>query len=97
VAELEEITVRQDGQPGGLSFGLHPIVAELVEIGDVDALADVLERDERLTRSVSFHRDFKRSRWVAGVHEPAYAALRRILGHGLGGDWWTPEGRRAAS
>ncbi len=81
IAELDQVAVRQFGQPGGVSLGQSPIVRALVEAGDqaVGPLIEDLEHDLRLTRSVHFHRDFFRSRTIMGAHEAAYTALAGIL------------------
>ena len=56
-------------------------VAALIDIGDaaVPALIDAVEKDERLTRSVHFWRDFARSRTVLSVREAALTAVMSIL------------------
>src|SRR5262249_21353858 len=45
----------------------------------VPALIDAVEKDERLTRSVHFWRDFARSRTVLAVREAALTAVMSIL------------------
>lgn len=81
IAGLDQVAVRQFGQPGGVSLGESPVVKALVEAGDeaVEPLLVDLEQDVRLTRSVHFHRDFFRSRTIMGAHEAAYTALSGIL------------------
>jgi hypothetical protein len=81
IEELEEVAARQWGQPGGVNLADDPIVQALVDIGDdaVEPLLNCLENDNRLTRSVHFHRDFSRHRSILGVHEAAYVALANIL------------------
>ncbi len=81
IAELDQVAARQWGQPGGVNLADDVVVRELIQIGEpaVEALLEVLEHDDRLTRSVHFWRDFARSRTVLGVHEAAYAALAAIL------------------
>lgn len=81
VARLDEVAERQWSQPGGVGFGQSLIVAALVAEGHavVAPLLQVLEHDERLTRSVEFHRDFHRSRSLMGVHEVAYTVLASVL------------------
>ena len=81
VRDLEEVAARQWGQPGGVSLAGDPIVAALAKEGTVtiDTLLKCLEQDQRLTRSVSFHRDFFTHRNLIGVDEAAYAALCLIL------------------
>lgn len=78
---LDEVDARQLGQPGGVSLGEDRRVAALVAIGDpaVPALIDAVEKDERLTRSVHFWRDFARSRTVLSVREAAVSAVMSIL------------------
>jgi hypothetical protein len=81
IDSLEEVDVRQWGQPGGVSLGMDRRVAALIDIGDaaVPALIDAVEKDDRLTRSVHFWRDFARSRTVLGVRESALTAVMSIL------------------
>jgi hypothetical protein len=81
IEELDEVAARQWGQPGGVDVGEDQIVKELVAQGEeaVEPLLRVLESDERLTRSVSFHRDFFHQRHLITVAETAYSALTRIL------------------
>jgi len=81
VAELEEVAARQWGQPGGVDLGDDPRVRALVARGDeaVEPLLRALESDARLTRSVSFGRDFFPDRHLITVAETAYTALTRIL------------------
>jgi hypothetical protein len=81
IRELDEVSARQWGQPGGVSLVEDPIVQALIAQGEdaVEPLLTVLETDKRLTRSVSFHRDFFYQRHPIGTHEAAYVALTRIL------------------
>lgn len=81
IADLDEVSVRQFGQPGGVSLGESPTVQALVAEGDdaVEPLIADFERDVRLTRSVHFFRDFHRSRTIMGAHEAAYTALVGLL------------------
>lgn len=81
IDELEEVDARQWGQPGGVNLAADPRVQALIQIGEtaIPALIDALERDERLTRSVHFWRDFSRHRSVLGAHEAAYTAIAAIL------------------
>jgi disulfide oxidoreductase YuzD len=78
---LQDVDARQHGQPGGIDLAGDFRVAALIKIGDpaVPALLDVLEKDERLTRSVHFWRDFTQSRTVLSVREAALTALMSIL------------------
>jgi len=73
IRSLEGVSARQFAQPGGS-------VTALIKMGDaaVEPLLDCLESDNRLTRSVQFHRDFFRHRSLVGVHEAAYVALAGI-------------------
>jgi len=81
IKDLEEVSARQMGQPGGVSLGEDPRVSSLIREGNaaVEPLLDCLENDTRLTRSVHFHRDFLRHRSLIAVHEAAYVALSGIL------------------
>jgi hypothetical protein len=107
VADLEEVNARQMGQPGGVSLAGDPVVDALIKQGDaaVEPLLGCLETDERLTRSVHFHRDFFFHRSLLGVHEAAYVALAGVLkesffGFASTGDDLTArgaEGRRAVA
>jgi hypothetical protein len=78
---LEEVDARQWGQPGGVDLASDRRVEELIRLGDpaVPDLIDALEKDERLTRSVHFWRDFARSRTVLAVREAVLTALMSIL------------------
>ena len=78
---LEEVDARQHGQPGGVDLGDDARVQALIKLGDpaVPALIEALEKDERLTRSVHFWRDFARSRTVLSVREAELTALMSIL------------------
>jgi hypothetical protein len=78
---LQDVDARQMGQPGGVDLAGDFRVAALIKIGDlaVPALLDVLEKDERLTRSVHFWRDFAQVRTVMSVRETALTALMSIL------------------
>jgi hypothetical protein len=79
---LEEVDARQIMQPGSVNLKSDRRVAELIRLGDaaVPALIDVLENDQRLTRSVHFSRDFRRHRIVLTVREAALTALTAIKG-----------------
>lgn len=81
IRDLENVSARQWGQPGGVSLSMDGIVKALIEEGEaaVEPLTRCLEEDDRLTRSVHFWRDFARHRTILGVHEAAYAALQDIL------------------
>lgn len=77
---LDEVSARQQGQPGGVDLAEDWIVRAIIREGApaIEPLLDVLEEDDRLTRSVSFDRDFQPYRSLIGVHEAAYEALARI-------------------
>ncbi|MEO7719988.1 MAG: hypothetical protein ABIY70_27595, partial [Capsulimonas sp.] len=74
IENLDQITARQWGQPGGVSLSGDPIGRALVAKGDdaVQPLIDTLAGDKRLTRSVGFGRDFHRSRYTLSVAAAAY-------------------------
>jgi hypothetical protein len=78
---LEDAIATQDSQPGGVNLGDAEVVQALVREGTaaVEPLLACLQTDERLTRSVEFHRDFHDSRNVLSVSEAAYAALQSIF------------------
>ncbi len=78
---LENVDERQYGQPGGVILGNDKRVKALIEVGDaaVEPLLECLENDRRLTRSVSFHRDFFPQRTIITVADAAYVALSGIL------------------
>ncbi len=81
IRDLDQIQVNQSGQPGGVNLGEAATVQALIAEGDdaVEPLIEVLRRDHRLTRSVSFHRDFFRNRNLLTVDDAAYSALSGIL------------------
>jgi len=81
IRDLELVSARQQGQPGGINLAEDPTIQALIKSGDdaVEPLLDCLENDTRLTRSVRFGRDFFPSRTILGVHEAAYVALAGIL------------------
>ncbi len=81
IRNLDQVSARQWGQPGGVTLGEDPIVKALIFEGDdaVEPLIDALEHDVRLTRSIHFWRDFDRHRTILGAHEAAYTALAGIL------------------
>lgn len=83
VEQLDRVAARQNGQPGFVALGEDAIVEALAAApfeAVTAALADALEKDERLTRSVHFHRDFFFHRSILGAHEAALAALEARLG-----------------
>jgi hypothetical protein len=81
IDDLQNVDARQWSQPGGVSLALDSRVQALVKRGNevVEPLLDAMENDTRLTRSVSFHRSFSRSRYLISVSEAAYAALSDLL------------------
>lgn len=85
VEDLDEVAQRQWGQPGGLNnWEWSPVVAALLKEGAaaVEPLLQFLETGggTRLTRSVSFGRDFHRGRELRPVYQPAAVAVLQILG-----------------
>jgi hypothetical protein len=86
IANLENVSARQWGQPGNVDLTTAPVVQELIAQGHsaLPALLEVMEKDQRLTRSVSFHRDYFTHRHLIGTGEAAYAALREITGQSFG-------------
>jgi hypothetical protein len=94
IDRLDQVAVRQTGQPGGLGmWEWDPVVAALLKEGRsaAEPLLQCLESDSanRLTRSVSFGRDFHRGRFLHPVSEPVVAALHAILGATSFGAWAT--------
>ena len=81
IEALDEIGARQWGQPGGVSIVGDPIAAALVNEGEaaVEPLINVIEKDGRLTRSVSFGRDFFPHRNLISVRSAALAIIANIL------------------
>jgi hypothetical protein len=81
IGELDQVAERQWAQPGDVDLAADPRVKALIAEGEaaVDPLIDALEHDDRLTRSVHFHRDFDTHRSLLGVAEAAYAAIAGIL------------------
>ncbi|BCM88441.1 hypothetical protein IAD21_00272 [Abditibacteriota bacterium] len=81
ITDLENVNARQEGQPGGVSVTDDVRVQALEKRGNeaVEPLIKTLESDERLTRSVSFGRDFHRERHLISVSETAYAILADLL------------------
>jgi len=88
IDDLNLVSARQWGQPGGVDLPQDPIVAALIQEGDpaVEPLLTCLENDKRLTRSVGFGRDFFRGRTVIPVHDAAKVALLSILRAGFKDD-----------
>jgi len=97
IAQLENVSARQMGQPGAVDIAFDPVVRALVAKGaeSVEPLLDVLENDDRLTRSVGFSRDFARNRSLIGVHAAASTALSEIMQVRSFGMWaWDADGRK---
>jgi hypothetical protein len=94
IRHLDDVVAFQMGQPGGIDLSNSEIVKALIAHGDaaVEPLLNVIENDTRLTRSVSFVRDFGFDRHLIGVHEAAYVALVKILktsNFAFGAEWET--------
>lgn len=81
IASLEDVSVYQQTQPGGVDLASAPAVEALIAIGDpaVPALIECIRGDQRLTRSVHFQRDFLPHRTILAVREAALAAVQSIL------------------
>ncbi|MGZ4963988.1 MAG: hypothetical protein ACXWC8_15630 [Limisphaerales bacterium] len=81
IQDLDMVAAPQWGQPGGVALEQDPLVQALIHVGEdaVDHLIACLETDKRLIRSVSFSRDFFRSRHVVSVNSAARTALQHIL------------------
>ncbi len=86
LTNLQNVSARQWGQPGGVDLTTSPVVQELIARGDeaIPPLLDAMGQDYRLTRSVSFHRDYFTNRHLIGAAEAAYAALCKISGQSFG-------------
>ncbi len=95
IHDLEEVAARQWSQPGGVSLVEDPIMKALKAEGDaaVEPLLACFENDNRLTRSVSFHRDFGTNRNLIGVHQAAYSSLCSILESRIFDDQVRPDDR----
>ena len=94
IDQLDQVGVRQWGQPGGLGpWETDPVVAALLKQGQpaVEPLLEYLETNRivRLNRSVSFGRDFHRGRWLHFASEPIAPALHSLLGVSNFGSWAT--------
>jgi hypothetical protein len=85
IGELDQVAVRQWGQPGGLGpWESDPVVAGLLKEGPaaIEPLLECLESPcaSRLTRSVSFGRDFSRGRWLHSISQPVVDILVKLMG-----------------
>jgi hypothetical protein len=101
IDQLDQFAVRQWGQPGGLGpLESEPVVAALFKEGSpaIEPLIQCLEGDscDRLTRAVSFGRDFSRDRYLHPVSEQVDFMLHRILGVDRYGTWATTNELAAA-
>lgn len=101
IEDLDQVAVRQMGQPGGLGGYLgNQTVAALVREGTaaIEPLLECLESEpaNRLNRSVSFSRDFGRDRYVHRISESVIDALRGIMQTREFGLWATPNALAAA-
>ncbi len=102
IALLDDVCAEQDGYPGGVDLSSDWRVDALIRIGDpaVSALIDVIENDERLTRSVHSWR-FGVACNILGVREAALSAVMSILRvqvfeAGFTGDNFTARGKDVA-
>ena len=77
---LDTVGVMQMGQPGGVNFLDDPIVKHLAAEGAaiVPMLLDVIEKDNRYTRTISFGRDFFPQRSFHSVRSVAYRLLEKV-------------------
>ena len=77
IRRLDQVDTRQEGP---VSMGDHPVVGALIAEGDaaVEALLDVLEKDDRLTRSVTYPRYFRQQRHLRTVKEVAFICFSYI-------------------
>jgi hypothetical protein len=80
IEALDEVVAQQMGQPGGIAYVSDPIFRLLVEQGDaaIPKLIDCYEKDERLSRTVSFGRDFMATREIHSVRRIAWNAITAI-------------------
>jgi len=81
IRDLQFDSVRQRGQPGGVGLDDDPIPRALENEGPdaVEPLIDCMEHDTRLTRAVSFGRDFFKDRYLHTVAEAAYLTICHLL------------------
>lgn len=80
VDRLDEVSARQTGQPGGPDWYADPIITALTNEGEaaVPAILDAYEKDDRLTRAVSFGRDFFPMRTIQPVRQVLAVTLGRV-------------------
>ncbi len=82
VADLDLVAARQKAAGANVSLTEDPIVRALYRQGEdaVPALLNVIEtNDPRLTRSITFYRDYDRDRRALSVQEVAYFLITRLL------------------
>ncbi|BCM89797.1 hypothetical protein IAD21_01645 [Abditibacteriota bacterium] len=81
IQDLQNVNARQWGQPGGVYLAMDPRVQKMVALGDraVEPLLTALETETRLTRSVGFHRDFFRYRYLISTAQAETVALEALL------------------
>jgi len=96
IERLEDVNERQFSQPGGVPLLDSPICKMLVQEGAeaVEPLLDVVEHDQRLTRSYGFGRSFFPPRSLITVAEAAEAVFRDYY-HLRVFRWEDPAQRRA--
>lgn len=82
IDRLEDVSERQFSQPGGVWIMGSPICQMLASEGAaaIDSLLEVLDHDQRLTRSYSFGRNFFPERHTISVAEAAKALLEEYYG-----------------
>ena len=82
IDHLQDTKVLQHSQPGGVNLKEDPIISALAAEGTVaiPAILDTIEHDKRLTRSVSFWRDYVPDRSLLSVQGAAYTAFCLIVG-----------------
>jgi hypothetical protein len=84
IERLDDVAVRQWAQPGGLdSWDTDPVLGALLKEGKsaIDPLLEHLEQEaaSRLTRSVSFGRDFRRGRTLHPTTSPVVQLLLNLM------------------
>ncbi len=80
VEDLDTVAGKQMSQPGGAEYYEEPVYHALVAQGSpaVPALIDVLQNDNRFTRTVSYGRDFFPARSIHTVKNVAWRILLQI-------------------